>query len=133
MNSKRIYNVLNSQDFAHWYENEFIPATQNGNGFSSKIKREIESFFDDKEVAKALTREELARLTVPTQGKFVRFGPVSQVCVMAAPLNAEARTYQNEIADECKEMADRLHLQVVYVEEHFHGGSKRIAFLPANE
>lgn len=131
MNAKKIYNVLNSRNFARWFEFEFVPSLQKGSGFSSKIKREIESFFEPQEQhVKALTREEVARLTVPTQGKFVRFGPVSQVYVAAMPLNAEAREHQNEIAEECKEMADRLHLPVIYSEELLEGGNKRIAFHP---
>jgi hypothetical protein len=69
---------------------------------------------------------------IPTSGRFVRFGPVSQVNVQASPLYAETRDNPAECARECQEIANAHGLPVAFSCETMQG-TFRHTFRPERE
>ena len=118
LSAEDIYSVLATDHFYNWYKNDFQDSILAGQNFSVTLKKEIEELFKlEGPEPKTLTREELARLNVPKQGKYVRFTSVSQAGINAIPLNWEAAQYPNQIIQECRDMANKCNIPVVFSQE----------------
>ena len=114
-----IYNILVTESFFDWYKNDFQDSILAGQNFSVTLKKEIEELFNlEDSKPNVLTRKELlARLLVPTQGKYVRFSSVTQNGIYASPLNWEAAQYPNQMIQECKDMVKKYNLSVFFSQE----------------
>lgn len=118
LSAKDIYNVLATDHFYNWYKNDFQDSILAGQNFSVTLQKEIEELFKlEGPEPRTLTREELARINLPKDGKYVRFISVTQVGINAIPLNWEAAQYPNQMIAECKEIAKKYNLPVLFSQE----------------